>query len=295
MKLYTENQVATATFLGSPIAGGILMARNAKRVGQKGGTLKFIGITVAATVALGVIAFLLPDRKPGDYLLPLLAAFAMRYWYKKAQGDFILCGKFPEASKASWWSALGTSLLVAIGIMVLLFGGLMLVSGFNRGQQEPAFIPDSNNGKEMVVRGWTSAELNRILADFQKIYEGRLGAKFALEVHPPDHGSIRVTFPHDIPALEFSFLINYVQYPKDLDLKTHSILVIGKAPLSADFQVPDRRLVGQFAIFYVPSNDRDYDLVYVRVGHETFENSFAADIWKKVTDSRLPPGIETLL
>jgi hypothetical protein len=68
--------------------------------------------------------------------------------------------------------------------------------------------------------------------------------------------------------------------------------VVGKALITPDFHPPSNSLVGQKAIFYIPSNDQKYDLVYVRVGDETFENSFAARRWKRVTDSRIPPGVE---
>jgi hypothetical protein len=157
------------------------------------------------------------------------------------------------------------------------------------------FIPDENNGKEVIVRGWTSEELAQILADFEKIYKDDLGKDFAPEVSPNLNGIIHIRFPQDIPGPQFSFLINYIQYPKNFDLKARSILVFGKTVLSADFQVPDPSIIGQDAILYVPSDDHEYDLIYVRVGNQTFEDSFSADSWKKVTDPRLPPGIEGLL
>ena len=148
--------------------------------------------------------------------------------------------------------------------------------------------------KEVIVSGWTSEELSGILTDFADAYYGRLGHDFDYAVCPDDKGSIHVTFPHDIPALQFSFLINYVQYPKNHDLKAHSISVVGKALIAPDFHPPSKSLVGQKAIFYIPSDDQDYDLVYVRVGDETYENSFAARHWKRVEDSRIPPGVEII-
>lgn len=74
-------------------------------------------------------------------------------------------------------------------------------------------------------------------------------------------------------------------------MKARSISVVGNATIAQDFHPPSKSLVGQKAIFYIPSNDQDCDLVYVRVGDETFENSFAAGRWKKVADSRIPPGV----
>lgn len=124
------------------------------------------------------------------------------------------------------------------------------------------------------------------------MYNDDLSPDFDYEVHPYDKGSIRITFPHDIPALTFSMFVNYVQYPKKDNLKGRSISVVGKALITPDFHPPSESLVGQNAIFYIPSNDRDYDLVYVRVGDETFENSFASHRWKRVADSRIPPDVE---
>jgi hypothetical protein len=158
--------------------------------------------------------------------------------------------------------------------------------------RDSANIPNPANGKEVIVRGWTNEELSGILTDFADMSNNDLGPDFDYKVQPHDNGSIRVTFPHDIPALQFSFLINYVQYPKNYDLKRRSISVAGKALITPDFHPPSKGLVGQNAIFYIPSNDQKYDLVYVRVGDETFENSFAARRWKRVADSRIPPGVE---
>ncbi len=182
--------------------------------------------------------------------------------------------------------------LTLIVVLVIACCAIYVAARLNRSSRRPPFVPDPENGKRVIVRGWTENELARILGDFRKMYEDRLGPDFFLEIHVLDGGAIRVTFPHDIPAMLFSFLINYVQYPKDFDLRTRSIVVVGEAPLSADFQPPVQSLVGRSAVFYVPSNDQDYDLVYVRIGNETFVNSFAADSWKRVTDPRIPPGLE---
>lgn len=126
MKLYSEMQVAVATFLGSPLAGGILMSHNAKVAGQEKEKKTYLFITSAASVALLVLAFFLPERKPGNYLIPLAASWAMRFWYQKVQADFLGGTRFPEAKKASWWAALGIALLVVLSILTLLFLALLI-------------------------------------------------------------------------------------------------------------------------------------------------------------------------
>jgi hypothetical protein len=177
-------------------------------------------------------------------------------------------------------------------ILQRVMGGKEVGVKIIQAPREPATISDPANGKAVIVRGWTNEELPGILTDFADVYDTDLGPHFEYEVHARDDGSIRITFPHDIPAQQFSFLINYLQYPKNYDLKGRSISVIGKAIISSKFKPPSKSLIGQTATFYVPKDDQDYDLVFVRVGDETFENSFPALRWKRVADSHIPPGLE---
>jgi len=148
----------------------------------------------------------------------------------------------------------------------------------------------SQSQKNIIVSGWTNEELSKILKDFAELYAGKLGNEFDYEVSLSRQGPMRITFPHDITPNEFSFLINYLNYPKDCDLKNHSVSVTGHAILTADFHLPSKSLVGKKAVFYVPANDQEYDLVYIRVADETYVNSFAGFRWKKVEDPRLPVG-----
>ena len=151
---------------------------------------------------------------------------------------------------------------------------------------ESAETKHDSEAKAVIVSGWNNQELKQILSDFADDHD------FEFQVCAVDKGASRITFPHDIPVQQFFFLINYLQYPKNFDLKTRSISVFGKALVTSAFHPPNKDLIGQRAVFYIPTNDQSYDLVYVRVGDETFENSFAARHWKKVTDSRVPTGIE---
>lgn len=158
---------------------------------------------------------------------------------------------------------------------------------------QPADKPNQHQ-KEIIVSGWTNEELSNILKDFAELYVGKLGKEFDYEVSLARQGSMRITFPHDIPPNEFSFLVNYLNYPKDYDLKTHSISVTGHATLTEGFHLPSKSLIGKNAVFYVPSDDQDYDVVYIRVDNETYANSFAGFRWKKVDNPRLPAGISTV-
>lgn len=169
--------------------------------------------------------------------------------------------------------------------------GKIVGAKINFVSNESTETKDDPEAKAVIVKGWNNEELKQILTDFADVYDGHLGHNFEFQVGVSDKGECRITFPHDIPVQQFSFLINYLQYPKNFDLKTRSISVVGKTLVTSAFHPPNKNLIGQRAVFYTPTNDQSYDLVYVRVGNETFENSFAARHWKKVTDSRMPLGI----
>lgn len=158
----------------------------------------------------------------------------------------------------------------------------------------PGFIPDPANDKELIVKGWTEKELRQIMAHFEKMYQGQLGAAFSVAISR-NSTDVRLRFPQDIPAVEFCFLVNYIHYPEGFDLKDRSVTVFAKTTLSRDFNVPEESLLGQRAIIYVPANDTDFDVVYVTTGGRTFENSFASQSWKAVADPRIPSGIPVSL
>ena len=129
MKLFTQKQVTVASFLGSPVAGGLLMSHNAGATGQNNQT-RYLYISAFATVLLLAVSALLPERKPGNYLLPLIAAFAMGYWYSRVQGD--LSSRFPESQRASWWLTIGISLLFVVIILAAVFLFALIIGVFGK-------------------------------------------------------------------------------------------------------------------------------------------------------------------
>jgi len=302
-KLYSPTQVQAGALLGGPLAMIFVLKKNFDALGNKSGSKKTIiwGTVFIALILLAltlVLIFKDPFARHSNYLFPLLYSLAARQIAEKCQMSKQAILDSKEYEFRSNWNVFGISVgfcLLFIGIFGLW--GLGVMGALNRrgATKEMTFIPDQHNGKEVVVRGWTSEELAQILADFEKTYKDSLGADFAPEVSPALDGVIHIRFPQDIPGPQFSYLINYVQYPKGLDAKARSILVAGKTVLSADFQVSDQSLIGQEATLYVPSGDQDYDVIYVQVGNQTFVDSFTANTWTKVADPRLPPGIASLL
>ena len=171
-----------------------------------------------------------------------------------------------------------------MSIFSSLFGG--------RGKHPAASFSISD--KTLLVRGWSDAELRQILGDFQQSYRDRLPENFSMEIQTGDAGVFRVAFPADIEPRFFCWLINYIQYPKDFDLKSRTILVAGRATMSSDFLPSEQNLVGKGILFYVPADDEDYDVVFAQVDGQSYKFPFSSERWQPVPEPRIPVGVSDL-
>jgi hypothetical protein len=171
-----------------------------------------------------------------------------------------------------------------MGIFSFLFGGC---------SKQPT-APIAMSEKELLVHGWSDAELRQILGDFQRLSGNRLPSNFSTEIHTGDGAVLRVTFPADIPSMDFCFLVNYVQYPKGFDLQSRTILVGGRANISSDFLPSDQSLIGKRILVYVPSDDKRYDEVFAQAEGQSYEFPFTLTGFKRAQEPRLPVGISDL-
>jgi hypothetical protein len=185
-----------------------------------------------------------------------------------------------------------TSMKVAV-VAVILIGALAAYLAYQNRRRlfdtcpqstTAQYVPNPQNDKTLIVYGWSSDEIKKILSDFAATYKVQ-GFKYLLRT---EDQPLRVVFPDDIESALFSFLVNYVQYPIGFDFKHRSIVSTGTVTLTPDFGLPSLALSGKRALFYVPTNDNEYDLVYVRVGENTYENSFAGNCWQPKEDARMP-------
>lgn len=159
----------------------------------------------------------------------------------------------------------------------------------------PSFTPNPQNDKVVLVKGWEENEIRKIVRDFIQTYENDGYPAYTIEPQKPSENLYRLTFPQDIHPRLFIFLVNYVAYPFDLDLKNRSIVVGGKTTLSAGFEI-DPALVGKKAIFYIPEKDEERSVVYMQTeSGVTLAKSFSEMEWKRVDDPRLPNEVTNLV
>jgi hypothetical protein len=120
-KLYSPGQVASAAFLGSPIAGCLLLSANFRVLAKPRERAQAIVGGVVSSAALFAIAFALPKSTP-NYLLPVVASGAMRAIATKTQGPAFDAHLAAGGRRQSNWKVAGLTLACLVGVMVIIVG-----------------------------------------------------------------------------------------------------------------------------------------------------------------------------
>lgn len=158
------------------------------------------------------------------------------------------------------------------------------------------FTPNSENDKVIMVKGWNEAEIRKIIHDFIETYKNDGYPAYTIEPHKQAENLYRLTFPQDIHPLLFTFLVNLLAYPFDLDFKNRPIVISGQTTLTSDFAGIDSSLLGKKAILYIPENDQDHDVVYMQTeAGINLANSFNDLKWRRVDNSRLSNKVKELI
>lgn len=147
-------------------------------------------------------------------------------------------------------------------------------------------------GRERICclsQGWSQPEIDKILADFTALYADD-GVK--LKSSRLTGNVFRIDFPEGIESRHAEFLVNYLDYPADLDLQGRDIRNVAAVVLGPEFGIPSG-LAGCKAVIYVPANDEEYDLVYGRLENgEAFRVSFGDNRWVDTGDARWRPALD---
>jgi hypothetical protein len=123
---YTPGQVLLACLLGSPLAGGWLMARTFRGAGEKKREVVVLASTSLVTVVLLVLAFLLPKGRSGTGLAAIAAGVVYQI-AKQQLWPVIALRKKDGATQASWWMAAAVGVICMIGIFAALAAIMIIV------------------------------------------------------------------------------------------------------------------------------------------------------------------------
>jgi hypothetical protein len=119
-RLYSEWQIGLATWLGSPAAGCLLLARNFEVLEKGRAAWQSLAAGVAATALLLGIIYVLPENFPGGRGFALVSGFGMHQIAQQLQGAAIDEHLRAGGEKGSWAVAVFVGLIVAGVIFALL-------------------------------------------------------------------------------------------------------------------------------------------------------------------------------
>jgi hypothetical protein len=120
-KLYSAGAITLATFLGSLLAGGVLMAINYKRLERGAAAVHAVVWTIFAMVGLIGLALMLPESlhiPNAAFFIPQI--IAMHYLSTQLQGPSIERHQRSGGQMASWWLAVGIALAVSAVLVVAI-------------------------------------------------------------------------------------------------------------------------------------------------------------------------------
>lgn len=151
----------------------------------------------------------------------------------------------------------------------------------------------SMSGDEFILstKGWSPAEIDRILADFSGIYGLEPGTFRAGTL---DRDIVRIEALKPIDADRLLYLVNYLHYPRGFDLEGRDLRVAARFTLTEAMGAPTE-LQDRQATIYVPSGDTLFDEVYARVDPSShFRVPFKNLNWIPVNAGREPRSLAEL-
>ena len=129
VKLYTINAITAATFLGGPLAAGILVRRNYLNIGMESEGQKAIVFGIVATFLLFFGIFMIPDPiidKIPNIVIPAIYTIAITFIVHKLQGPLLAKHKEDGNEFYSQWRAVGIGLLCCVIILAVVLAPLFL-------------------------------------------------------------------------------------------------------------------------------------------------------------------------
>ena len=152
--LYDSRAVALATFLGTPVAGGLVMALNYRRLGWAGTAVKTMIAAIAGTGLLILVGWNIPQGL--DSIIAIGVMFGMKAIARSLQGGTIAEHVEGGGKLASMWGAcwIGlTTLAVVFGSVFLVLYMKDRLPGVMVGSKDEVFYSGSATKEEAQALG----------------------------------------------------------------------------------------------------------------------------------------------
>ena len=123
---YSPTQVWAASFIGSPIAAAILIARNERIGGNHSSARGWVWGGVIGTLLLFVMMFFLPENFPSKPI-PIACSFLLSALADRLESRGRRGGLFTKPLRHSWWGVIGLAFACLAAVVALVFGVVFLL------------------------------------------------------------------------------------------------------------------------------------------------------------------------
>lgn len=177
-QLYSEKQISIATFIGGPIAAGILLRKNYLNLERPKAAFNALFLGIFATIIIYIGLFILPDNivdKMPNVLIPLIYTGIISIIVNKSMGIQILNHRKNGMIFFSYWNSFGVAIIALVINVAFIFSIVYFspadfdsktynseIDTFTKNENNALLVFDklqSPNQKELIPEFTSSLEL----------------------------------------------------------------------------------------------------------------------------------------
>ena len=165
-KIYKSNAIRIGAFIGGPLIAGYMIAENFKAFNKPGKAKRTWIYTVAATIIIFGVAFLMPNtNRSADYLVPLIYTWIAYYLVQHYQGTNITDHGNAGGQFYNWGRVIAVAL---IGLAITLIAIVAVV-----------YVSDAiTNSETVTTYGAAGSEVHFDNSNMSYIESDKIGEAF---------------------------------------------------------------------------------------------------------------------
>lgn len=154
--LYSIRSIGVATFLGGPLAAGVLVRRNFLNMGKPLAAMRALVLGLLAVLAILALIFLLPEpvwEKIPNALLPALYMTVVLVLVQKTQGPALQVYKEQGGPQYPLWRAVGVGLINLVVLLGFLAVMIFVVPASEAEQKYGEYLDQfsTNEGQALAL------------------------------------------------------------------------------------------------------------------------------------------------
>lgn len=184
-------------------------------------------------------------------------------------------------------------------VVVIIILGVIVVSRLNNGSAKQPTMPKKplelvKNDKIIVVKGnnVNYEKVKKALIDFCNLYNSEKDTANLIipRLTKISENEFVITLPYDTYFTDYSFLINYLKYPKGISLWEASVTAWTTTKATDEWIT--EKSVNKKVMLFIPENDKEYDNVFLTTEDNIgYKLGFALGEEKQLLDSPVKPYV----